>query len=206
MKNVVLFDFDGVIVDSFEMSYQVASEFHPGLTREAQKAFFEGNIYEEVERQTGKSITQDDDRAFFEKYIPQLMNLSPVAGISGTLENLKNFYALVVVSSTISSPIAEYLSKHNLVHYFDEIMGGELDRSKVKKIKMVLGKYATGPKQAVFVTDTLGDMREATKCGVRSIGVTWGFHERERLQKGNPAMIIETPQALPGAIQTVLQI
>ena len=205
MKNVVLFDFDGVLVDSFEMSYQVALKFDPGLTREQQREFFNGNVYEEVERSTGKSITEEDDRAFYKEYIPQLMDLSPIQDISRVLGELKNIYTLVVISSTISSPIAEYLSKYDLARYFDEIMGGELDRSKVVKIKMTLKKYNITPKQAVFVTDTLGDMREATKCGVPSIGVIWGFHEKERLQKGNPVAVVETPQALSGAIQTVLQ-
>lgn len=203
-KNVILFDFDGVLVDSFEMSYQVTLKFDPGLTREQQKAFFDGNVYEEVERNTGKSITEEDDHAFYEEYIPQLMNLSPVEGISQVLEELKDVYTLIVISSTISSPIAEYLSKHNLAHYFKEIMGGELDRSKVVKIKMTLEKYNIGPKQTVFVTDTLGDIREATRCGVSSIGVSWGFHDKERLQKGNPTVIVGTPRMLPEAINSIL--
>src|SRR3989344_1233488 len=117
MKNVVLFDFDGVLVDSFEMSYQVALKFDPELTREQQKAFFDGNVYEEVERQTGKIITEEGDRAFYKEYIPQLMNLSPIQGISQVLGELKDVYTLIVISSTISSPITEYFSKYDLAHY-----------------------------------------------------------------------------------------
>src|SRR3989344_9400224 len=147
MKNIVLFDFDAVIVDSFEMSYHVTLKFDPELTREQKKAFFDGNLYEEVERSTGKSITQEDDRAYYEAYIPQLMNLAPVKGISQVLGELQNVYTLIIISSTISSPIVEYLSKYNLAHYFGEIMGGELDRSKVRKIKMTLARYSIGPKQ-----------------------------------------------------------
>ena len=62
-------------------------------------------------------------------------------------------------------------------------MGGDIHRSKVAKIQMILKKHGIKPAEAIFITDTLGDMREAIKCGVLSIGVTWGFHEKERLQK-----------------------
>ena len=84
-------------------------------------------------------------------------------------------------------------------------MGGDIHRSKVAKIQMILKKHGIKPAEAIFITDTLGDMREAIKCGVLSIGVTWGFHEKERLQKGNPFVIVETPQELPKAIGLVLK-
>lgn len=203
MKKIVLFDFDGVIVDSFEMSYQATLKTDPGLTREQQKKFFDGNLYEEVERQTGKSITKEEDFEYYKEYIPKLLSLSPVEGIIPVLEELKEKYHLIVISSTISSPIAEYLSKYNLECYFDEIMGGDVHRSKQVKIKMILEKHKVVPSDCIFITDTLGDIREATKCGVVSVGVAWGFHEKERLQNGNPAAIVETPKDLFRAIQAI---
>ena len=205
MKKLVLFDFDGVIVDSFEMTYRVARKTDSGRTREQQKQLFDGNVYDEMERKAGKRITDEDDLSFYKEYVPQLMDLPPIEGISQVLGELQSIYTLIVVSSTISSPIAEYLAKYNLAHYFDEIMGGDIHRSKVAKIQMILKKHGTKPAEAIFITDTLGDMREAIKCGVLSIGVTWGFHEKERLQKGNPFVIVETPQELPKAIGLVLK-
>ena len=51
----------------------------------------------------------------------------------------------------------------------------------------------------------MGDIIEAEKCGVRSIGVTWGLHGRETLEKGNPVTIIDDPRDLENAINNVLK-
>ena len=65
---------------------------------------------------------------------------------------------------------------------------------------MVFDEYKIGYKDCIFVTDTLGDIKEAIKCNVQSIAVTWGFQPKERLLKGNPYAIVETPEELFAAI------
>ena len=65
---------------------------------------------------------------------------------------------------------------------------------------MVLEKYGIQPNDCVFITDTLGDMREAKAAGVGAIGVSWGFHSRETLSKDEPLRIVESPQDMPRAI------
>ena len=72
MKKLVLFDFDGVIVDSFEMTYRVARKTDSGRTREQQKQLFDGNVYDEMERKAGKRITDEDDLSFYKEYVPPL--------------------------------------------------------------------------------------------------------------------------------------
>lgn len=204
MKKIVFFDFDGVLVDSFEISYLIAQKINPGLTKEQQKELFDGNFYDNLELKKGKSAADEDNSLFYKEYIPELMKLSPIENISQVLKELKNIYRLIVVSSTISSPIAEYLLKYNLGHYFEEILGGDIHKSKVTKIQMMLEKHKVKSVDSVFITDTLGDMKEAMECNVQSIGVTWGFHEKERLQKGNPFAIVENPEELLEAIRLML--
>jgi phosphoglycolate phosphatase-like HAD superfamily hydrolase len=75
-------------------------------------------------------------------------------------------------------------------------MGNDVHASKVEKIRMVFSKYNTDAEHCVFVTDTLGDIREANVLNVKSIGVSWGFHEKERLEIGNPFKIIYKPGEL----------
>jgi phosphoglycolate phosphatase-like HAD superfamily hydrolase len=79
-------------------------------------------------------------------------------------------------------------------------MGNDVHKSKVEKIKMVFQKYGICNNDCVFITDTLGDMREATKMNVGSIGVTWGFNKPNVLKLGNPFCITERPSDLPLAI------
>lgn len=199
-KKIVLFDFDGVIVDSFDISYQAASKVHPGLTKEEEKDFFNGNIYD-AKGEMGEKDTSATDEVFFTEYVPLLFDLVPVKGMAEVIKELSEMYQLIVVSSTISSPIQGYLEKYALARHFDWIMGGDVHKSKTMKIQMVLEQYKARPEDCVFVTDTLGDMREAAVCQVSSIGVTWGFHERERLQKGNFFTLIDRVEEFIPAVQ-----
>ena len=70
----------------------------------------------------------------------------------------------------------------------------------LEKIKMVFAEHGTDASRCVFITDTLGDIREAEKMGVGALAVTWGFHEPERLAKGSPFRLVDTPELLPEAI------
>jgi len=121
-------------------------------------------------------------------------------GIKAAIKELSDAYKLIVVSSTISAPINELLAKFDLSSFFIEVMGYEVQSSKVEKIKMVFSKYQTSAADCVFVTDTLGDIREAEKTGVGAVGVSWGFHDRETLLRGQPFAIVDSPAALPEAI------
>ena len=201
-KKIVLFDFDGVIVDSFEISYQVASTLYPMLTREMVKNFFNDNTYKAKDELEESKTLSASEKTFFEKYVPKVLELSPIKGMKKTLRELGTLYQLIVVSSTISSPINGYLAKYDLAQYFDAIMGGDVHKSKTVKIQMVLDQSKTRPEECVFITDTLGDMKEAAECNVQSIGVTWGFHERKRLEKGNFFALVDTIEELSPAIHS----
>lgn len=117
-------------------------------------------------------------------------------GMKEIIIELEKNYTLIVISSTITSPIKEFLEGHDLANHFVEIMGNDVHKSKVEKIKMVFEKYNVGAKNCVFITDTLGDMYETEKMGVGAIGVTWGFHTSETLKQGQPFRLVENPNEL----------
>lgn len=58
---------------------------------------------------------------------------------------------------------------------------------------MVFEKYATTASNCVMITDTSGDMREASAVNLRTIGVTWGYQTSETLLKMNPAALVDKP-------------
>jgi len=128
-----------------------------------------------------------------------------VSGMKEVIIELEKQYTLVVISSTITSPIEAFLETHDLMSHFARVMGNDVHKSKVEKIKMVFDEYGIEAKQCVFVTDTLGDMREAARMDVGSIGVTWGFQFSETLQKGNPFMLVDNPSDLSGVIRSYFQ-
>jgi len=120
-----------------------------------------------------------------------------IPGMKEVITKLGKLYTLIIISSTITSPIRDFLKRNNILLYFDDIVGSNvIHTNKTKRIKMVFGKYGVGAKDCVFITDTLGDMREAASVGIQSIGVSWGFQGKENLIKGNPFCIADKPQDL----------
>ncbi len=119
------------------------------------------------------------------------------------IKELAHRYTLIIISSTISSSISQFLERQGLADVFKEVLGNDVEKSKVKKINDVLRRYDIKPTETVFVTDTLGDIKEAKACGVESIAVTWGYHSTTTLEKGNPYKIIDHPKKIIETIQTM---
>jgi len=173
-NNFILFDFDGVIVDSFAPAFEVQKMICPHITEDIYRKRFEGNIndWEEPINVHTEECRHDID--FFTEYIPRMeKDARVVPGMQEIINQLEKDYTLIVVSSTITSPIKKFLESRNMASHFAEIMGNDVHTSKVEKIKMVFSKYNIGSDDCVFITDTLGDMKEASKLNVGTIGVTW---------------------------------
>lgn len=204
--NYLLFDFDGVIVDSFSIAYEVKKIICPDVTEEDIRRAFEGNINDNLFTANYHNDKCRHDIEFFTEYIPRMKSgVKPFPGIDTVIKNLARSYKLIIISSTISAPIKEILEKFGLASYFTEIMGNDVHKSKIEKIKMVFAKYGVNSSNCVFITDTLGDLREASHTGVKAIAVDWGFHPRETLLKGEPFVIVDKPNQLEGAVSNIFQ-
>jgi phosphoglycolate phosphatase len=200
---LLMIDFDGVFVDSFELSYAASMKSNDKeVSRDEYRTWFHGNIFEhfDVAKQMKKTKPSAED-TFFKLYTPALMEVAPVEGMKELARELAERYPLSLVSSTINAPLRRYLHLHDMGQFFDTILGGDVHTSKVFKINTLKELYQVPSEDCLFITDTLGDIREATKCGVRSIAVSWGFHDKETLKQGEPLMIVDSPDELRQAIE-----
>lgn len=199
MIKVVLFDFDGVIVDTFAFCHRIANMRAP-VDEEDYRSRFEGNINDALKNIRPSSTPEF---RFFDHYTPELMACCAHPDVIRAIKELAETRVLIIISSTISQPIADFLEQNGIKNAFREILGNDVEKSKVKKIKDALERYGIAPSEAVFVTDTLGDIKEADACGVQSIAVTWGYHPRETLERGHPYRIIESPDEIIPAIRSL---
>ncbi len=202
-KKLVLFDFDGVLVNTADLCYKIHQDANSGLTKERYKELTSYSWEEVIEKlrvEEGYKRPPDFDT----HYENGLITLSIHDILLGTISVLTQKYILAIVSSSMSSSIRTFLEKEKAAAYFKDVLGSDVHISKVKKIKMILEREGVAPVNVVFITDTLGDIRDATECGVKTIAVTWGFQERETLQKGNPAAILDNPAELLETIEKLL--
>ncbi len=203
-KKLVIFDFDGVLVNTLEFSYVIHKEKNPDLTWKKFQDFSNGNFIDAIksaESEGGHVIPSN----FQEKYQEQMKEINIHKTLHEAILALSEEYIISIVSSTHSYLIDGFLKKENLRDYFSDILGTDVSKSKIIKINSLLEKYNISPNNAVFITDSLGDILEANNCGVRSIGVTWGIHGRENLEKGKPIAILDNPENLLSTIDNVLK-
>lgn len=200
-KNYILFDFDGVIADSFLPAYKVHKTIHPHNTEENYRKLFEGNINHYNHSQDVHTDACRPEADWFEEYIPVMKKeVKPFPGMKDVVRRLAKEYTLIIISSTISMPIEEFLIEHNIRECFEWVMGNDVHPSKAEKIHMVFKKYNTTGSNCIFITDTLGDMRESYNSGVRAIGVTWGFNKTETLHRGNYYRLVNSPKEILVAV------
>ena len=199
-NKVVIFDFDGVIADSLNTVLSISQIEDPNLTKTEYIQRFEGNINDHA---TTKQ--QQGNFDFFSYYEPKVVQQPIVNGIAGVITNIARRHTLVIVSSTTTEPIKKFLQHHNLLQHFAGILGNDIAASKVTKFKLVFDQHGISAKEAVMITDTLGDLREASAVDLKTIAVTWGYHDEETLRKGNPAALVDNPAELAPQIESILK-
>lgn len=188
MIKLVIFDFDGVIINEYAKHYELSQKQITGLTKEEFKKLFEGNI--NVEREKLKSRnTGFDFKTHFSNYKATVIIDSE---IQESLKKLFQKYVLGIISSANEYGTNSSLKNSGLEGIFSFNYGYETNPIKVEKFKQVLDEYKVEPNQCVFITDTVGDILEAKEVGIKSIAVDYGYHERERLEKVTPIKIISS--------------
>ncbi|HEY0010650.1 MAG TPA: HAD-IA family hydrolase [Candidatus Paceibacterota bacterium] len=198
MLKHLVFDFDGVIADTFDINWALSQEHDETATLENFIAHHDGNVYEEPRIKFKPERRQE----FFSEYRNRLMP-SHIAAAIEPVRRLAERYSLFVISSNGEHAIREVLEQAGLLPLFVRIMGEETHPSKVEKFKLLFEEHEVTPDTCVFITDTLGDIREAHKVGVRSIAETFGFHDRERLALGEPFAIADSWEEIEDIISSL---
>ncbi|MBR9705076.1 HAD family hydrolase [Candidatus Pacearchaeota archaeon] len=199
MIKIIIFDFDGVIENTYEKHFQLSKKQFKNLTREEHRELFEGNIYEKREklknRDTGFNTHDKMDELRDELIIND--------EIKNNLIKLSNKYKLGIITSAGEKKLYDYFKRNDLNKIFSFILGFETHKSKVEKFKIVINNYDFKNNEIIFITDTLGDIIEANELKIKTIAVDFGYHENERLKKGNPERIISDFFEIIGAVNDI---
>ena len=198
MVKAIVFDFDGVLADTYEMNLQLAKDFDEygiNTTEQTFKDAHKGNVYEGVKTPFSTGETVEYLQAQKERF--QKEHLLPLKHL---LEELCKRFQLFIISSTIDHNLLHFLKIDNYHVYFEKIYGGTVHKSKKKKFEMLFSEYGVSAQECLFVTDTVGDIREGKAVGVASIAVTWGYHDTEDLHAEEPYAVVDTEYKLLEAI------
>ncbi|MBW2148890.1 MAG: HAD family hydrolase [Deltaproteobacteria bacterium] len=201
MTKLLIFDFDGVIVDSLAFYFEAWSRAMKAFgredlaEREAFLSLLDGNLYESMSRQ-GIPFRAFPELSNRIQSALRINRIVPFPGIPEAIQSLSRNKSLALVSSNNSSMIKSLLERHGMSDIFDPILGADTERLKGHKIDLALEAHNVPAVDSFYICDTVGDIREARSVDICVAAVTWGWHNAERLARAKPDRILHCPQEL----------
>ena len=150
---------------------------------------------------------EEADRAnayFVEAYDKEgIYNASVYEGVEQMLETLRNAGRILLVVTAKPRDMAERVLNHTGIDkYFQAVIGPARGNKKTDKGSLLrealsfLAKTGTDhfqKEQAVMVGDRMFDMQGAVETGIPSIGVLYGYGDRQELINAGATLLADTP-------------
>lgn len=199
---MLIFDFDGVICDSFDSVLRAFEEITSNRLIIEQSL-----IHEKSELRKLEAI---EVFRFFgiKKYeIPlaiiklrkimksKIHSLKVVENMPSVLKLLKKTGLKMGIISTNSEENVDFFLKNNHMDYFDFISSAGL-LNKANILKKIIKKEKLDFTKVFYIGDETRDIIASRKAGIQSIAVGWGYNDKELLLKYKPDYFIDAPEEL----------
>lgn len=214
MYNTVLFDLDGTLTDpgigitnsvmyalkKFGMEVEERASLFRFIGPPLKDSFMEFYGFDEEKAEQAVTYYREyyRDKGIFENRVYD--------GIPELLQQMRKAGRKILLATSKPEVFAKQILEHfDLSQYFDLIAGSDLEgirNTKGKVIYYALSTYAgqTGQsmemlkQQSVMVGDRHHDIDGAKENQIASIGVLFGYGDREELEAAGADWIVETPE------------
>ena len=205
-KELVIFDWDGTLIDSQANIVQCFQLVIEELNLPARSNPEISNIIGLGMREALKELFPQQDADLYEQMVDRYRyhffasNPSePFTGAEEVLSKLAaNGYILAVATGKGRTGLNKAFKHTGFGQYFHVSRCADETRSKPHPLMLeeILEHTGMEAEQAVMVGDTVYDLEMAKNAGMSSIGVSYGVHDAERLLKHEPITVINEIRAL----------
>ena len=201
----VIFDLDGTITDSGPgimnaIRYAVKKRGLPDVPEEVLRSFIGPPLKEQFRSVFGLS---DDEGtimvATYREYYGEkgIFENRVYDGVPEVLQKLQEAGVRILMATSKPEKYAKQIAEHfGFDKYFDFIGGACMDGRRTDKhdvIEYVIDSCKVCRENTVMIGDRRHDMIGASKAGIRSIGVLYGYGSREELEEAGAERIAVTP-------------
>jgi len=187
MIRAVLFDLDGVLVDSLEGWFKLFNKTLKHFDREEftfekfVKDVWGGPIERDAEKFFGKPV-DDVINYYFDNFDELKKKLKLFPNVKETLKELKNRNLKIgLVTNTPKKQLYKLLDSLKIKEFFDAVVGGDEVKNGKPAPDMILEackRLVVNPGEVVLVGDTNADILSCKNAGCGSIGFRINGNER----------------------------
>lgn len=202
-KRVVVFDLDGVIVDSFAVMREAFTIAYEEVVGDGNAPFEEyerhlGRYFPDIMRIMGLPLEMETPFVRESYRLADRARLFP--GVADLLRELRNRgFRMTIATGKAGGRARHLLGTLDVLGYFDYVLGSdEVARAKpapdivLRGLELLQAK----PEDAVMVGDAVTDIAAARGAGVDAVAALWGECDQAELLAADPDAALYKPSDL----------
>ena len=205
MINTIVFDLDGTLLNTLEdlkdsVNFALERQGYPLRNLNQIRSFVGNGIRLLMERAVPENIDAETFEICFKDFcdyykIHMEDKTAPYDGINDMLTNIKKAGFKTAIVTNKADFAAQDLCKRMFGENIDFVVGSSDDRPNKPApdgVFYALEKLDSKIENTVFVGDADTDILTAKNASLPSIGVLWGFRDREVIEEAGAEYIVES--------------
>ena len=209
MGKAVIFDLDGTLLNTLDdladsVNHTLNYFKYPERRKEEVRSFIGGGAKALIKKSLPENVTAEKYeevlsyfQAYYKKNADKKTGLYP--GVKKLVNKLSDENYSIGVVSAKGDIVVKELVESFLGDKVNETLGEKEGIKRKPAPDSILIKMDTlkcKPEETIYVGDSEVDVEAAANAGIKCASVTWGFRDKEDLEKINPLYIADNVQEL----------